>query len=387
VEERGQRTHVVHVVTGLGVGGAEFSLLRVVSAADRDRWRHSVLSLGADGPLAGPLRDAGAQVTELGLHAGLRALTALPDLARRLRALAPDVVQTWMYHADLLGGLAARMAGVRALAWGLHHSNLDPRYNKASTLRVVRACRALSGRVPAGIVCCSEATREVHAAFGYARGRMTVITNGYDTEQWAPDPAARREVRAELGIAPDAPVVGMVGRYHPLKDFGTFLAAAATLRAGLPDARFILCGDGVEPANAELAAAVAAAGLTGAVHLLGRRTDVARVMNAFDVAALSSRGEGFPNVVCEAMSCGIPCAVTDVGDAAAIVGDTGLVVPAGDARGLGEAWGALLAESAEERAERGRMARARVVERYSIGVVAGRYCGFWEELAGLTTRP
>jgi glycosyltransferase involved in cell wall biosynthesis len=194
-------------------------------------------------------------------------------------------------------------------------------------------------------------------------------------------------VRAELGLAAHAPLIGLVARFDPQKDHQGFLQAARRLHAHRPDVRFVLAGPGVDQCNGTLARTIAEAGLVNAVHLLGPRSDVPRLMAAFDVASLSSRwGEAFPNVVAEAMACGIPCVVTDVGDAAEIVGDTGLVVPPCDPQALAGGWERMLALPAEQRRDLGEQARARIAARYDLRQVTQRYETFYSTLCDAAGR-
>lgn len=368
------------VTTGLRTGGAETMLLKLLGAA-RSRVEAEVVSLTTEGAVGPRIAALGVPVRALAMRGGLDAPGAVVRLARELRRSRPDVVQTWMYHADLIGGLAARRAGVPAV-WGLRQSNLDPVHSPRRTIWTARACARLSHRVPARIACCSEASRRVHAALGYDEARMVVIPNGFDAEAFRPDASARASVRRELGLLGDAPLVGLVGRFDPQKDHGTFLRAAGLLRARWPEARFVLCGDGVTADNAALAAGAREAGVLGSCHFLGPRGDMPRLQAAFDVAALSSAyGEGFPNVVGEAMACGVPCVVTDIGDSAEIVGPTGRVVPPRDPRALAEAMDEVLSLGPEKRRELGALARQRVVQRYTLAEVARRYEALWEEVA------
>ncbi|MGQ0645700.1 MAG: glycosyltransferase family 4 protein [Elusimicrobiota bacterium] len=369
----------VHVIAGLAVGGAEVMLFRLLSRLDRDAFEPEVVSMTGDGPLAEKIRALGVPVSGLGMRRGVPDPRGLARLAVRLRARRPGVVQTWMYHADLLGGLAAKLAGGPPVVWGVHHSNLDPAFNKRSTLFTARACARLSRALPARIVCCSEASRRVHAALGYDAAKMAVIPNGFDLAEFKPDPEARASVRRELDLPEDALLVGLVGRFDPLKDHRSFAAAAARMKTAR--VHFLLCGDGVEWGNPDLVRAVDAAGPRSRFHLLGRRGDVPRLTAALDVAASSSLGEGFPNAVGEAMACGVPCAVTDVGDSGAMVGETGKVVPAGDPEGLARALDELLALPIEGRRRLGEAARARVAEFYSLSRAATRYESLYKEIA------
>lgn len=375
----GARRRVVHIIAGLGDGGAEMVLVRLLRA---DRlWEHVVISLTDEGRHGPALRSAGVAVHVLGQRRGRFTPAAWLRLARLLRALRPDVVQTWMYHADLLGGLAARAVGVRAVAWGVHSVGVD----NASTRLVARLCALASRCVPRRIACVSQEGARLHGTLGYARDRLVVIPNGYDTAAFAPDPAAREALRRQWDCGPDTAVLGLVARWNVLKDHATLLAAFARLEtpAGV-DRRLVLAGAGLDAGNAELAGLLERHGLTGSTVLLGPRADAAAVMAALDVHVLSSRVEAFPNVVAEAMSCGTPCVVTDVGDAALIVGDTGWVVPPGDPVALAAAIGSALAARADGAgwSRRRQAARERIVGNFGLEAVVARYDRLWSEVAG-----
>jgi glycosyltransferase involved in cell wall biosynthesis len=373
--------HVLHVITDLDVGGAERSLAALVGPLAEAGFAATVVSLMRGGALAEVLRRDGVPVHELGLKPGRPSPRALLRLVRIIRAARPDLVQTWMYHADLLGGAAARLAGRMPVVWGLHNTNLDPRHTKRSTRWVVRACAALSRRVPNKIVSCSDAGVRIHVEQGYAAERFVSIPNGFDTTALQPDPAQRTAVRAELGLAENAVVIGQVARFDPQKDHHNFVRAAARVAGQRPDAHFVLVGKGCAPDNATLAGWIDATGCAERFHLLGLRADAGRLLGAFDVAVLSSAyGEAFPLVVGEAMACGVPCVATDVGDAARIIGDTGRIVAPRDAPALAAAVLELLAPSATERAAFGAAARSRIVAEFSLPAVAARYAALYDEL-------
>jgi glycosyltransferase involved in cell wall biosynthesis len=372
---------IAHVITGTGLGGAEV-MLETVLRALRPGYASHVVSLGPLGPVGERMRAHGVAIDSVGMRAGVPDPRALLRLARLLRSIGPDLVHTWMYHADLVGGLAARIAGVRRVAWAIHNSTLDPMVVKASTRAVVRACAALSARVPDRILCCSEDARRVHIGYGYPAERFEVIPNGLDVRRFAPDAEARHALRAELGVEPDAPLVGLLARWDPQKNHAGFLRAAATVLARRPAARFVLAGTRVDAGNPELAELVRAGGLHDAVRLLGPRDDVPRVMAGLDLlVSASGYGEAFPIVLGEAMACGVPCIATDVGDSALIVDDTGRIVPAYDDAALADAIDALLGAPAELRRALGERARARITEHFDIDRVARRYEAFYDHVA------
>jgi glycosyltransferase involved in cell wall biosynthesis len=305
---------------------------------------------------------------------------ALLKLMRLLRRHRPALVQTWMYHADLLGGLAARLAGRIPVVWGIHQASLAKEGNKKLTLFTIRLCAKLSGYLPDRIICCSKAALEAHSALGYARDRMVMIPNGFDLGIYKPDPAARASVRAELDLAGDAVLVGLFARFHVQKDHRTFISAARKIHAVHGDVHFVLCGDGIDWNNPVLADWIASAGLNGVVHLLSHRNDVPRLMAAMDIVSLSSFAEAFPNVVGEAMACGVPCVVTDTGDSALLIGETGLTVPPRDPERLADAWLKMLAMNAEMRQQQGKRARERIAEHFSLPAIVARYESLYEEV-------
>jgi glycosyltransferase involved in cell wall biosynthesis len=292
-----------------------------------------------------------------------------------------------MYHANLVGALAARLAGNVPVVWGIHHSVLDPRVDKRRTMFVNRACALLSGKFPARIVFCSQAAVRIHKELGYHTKRLEVIPNGFDLEQVKPDPAARASVREELGVPAEALLIGMAARFHPYKDHRNFLRAAGQLRRKMPEVQFLLCGMNVDWQNAQLAAWIQEEGLRGCVHLLGARRDVSRLFAAMDIATTSSVSEAFPIAIGEAMACGTPCVVTDVGDSALIVGDTGHVVPPGDPQALAQAWGRLIEAGPEMRCRLGMAARRRIQQHFALPSIVERYQAVYSELASAAPPP
>ncbi|MDE2125506.1 MAG: glycosyltransferase [Armatimonadetes bacterium] len=372
---------VTHIMPALDTAGAEKMLLRLLANGDASRFEYAVISLTEPGEIGDSIASLGIPVKALGMKRGVPDPRGILWLARWLRSTRPDVVQTWMYHADLVGGLAARLAGGIPVAWCIRQTNLDPAVNRRIIMLSARLCARLSRRIPAAIVCCSEATAASHRAFGYSADRMLVLPNGYDLIEYAPDEEARVSVRQELGVPPDALLIGLMARFHPQKDHSNFLRAAAIVASSTPQAAFVLCGHQVTAGNKDLAAWIADTGLTGRVRLLGHRLDMPRIAASLDVAVSSSQGEGFPNAIAEAMCCGVPCVVTDVGGSAELVGDTGTVVPARDAAALAAGINAMLIKGASWRRQQGLAARARVEARFSITSVAARYESLYADLA------
>ncbi|MBP8150502.1 MAG: glycosyltransferase [Xylophilus sp.] len=372
---------IFHIITGLNNGGAEAVLLRLATADDRKSNQHHVVSLMGRGIYAERLEQAGASVHSLNFPRGRVTAAGLVQLFRLVHQIRPDVVQTWMYHADLIGGVIARLAGVRAIAWGIRHANLDPAHNSRATLVIVRLCALLSGWVPRKIVSCSAQATRLHQAVGYRADKFIHIPNGYNLQRLQPDAAGRSAVRAELGIADAAFVLGMVARFDAQKDHRNLVQALGLLkRRGVPFT-CLLVGVGMDEANGELRGWLDAAGVAGHVKLLGPRSDVPAVMNALDVHVLSSLGEAFPNVLAEAMACGTPCVATDVGDAAVIVADHGWVVPPQDsealADGLAQAYGQFSVGGAAWQARQA-ACRAHIMANFELELMCERYRQAWQ---------
>lgn len=373
---------VLHVITGLNTGGAEMMLVRLLGALDHTRFRHAVVSLRDKGTLGAEIERIGVPVHALGMPAGLPAPAGLRHLVALWRAFRPDIVQGWLYHANLAALLAAPLAGGQVpVVWGIHHS-LHALHRERRQTRMVIQLGAWFSRRAAGAVFVSERSQSEHRRCGYRLRREMVIPNGFDTTAFRPAPEAGRMLRAELGVRDDVPLIGMAARYHPMKNHAGFLRAAA-IAATQTSAEFVLAGTDVAPTNLALTRAVAAAGLGGRVHLLGPRRDMPHLLAGFDLlTTASTHGEAFPLIVGEAMACGTPCVVTDLGDCAELVGDSGIVVPPGDDRALAEAWCALLGADAHARQQRGGMARERILARYSLPSVAHRYQALYDALAG-----
>ena len=375
---------VLHVTVGLESGGAEMMLYKLVSRTDRSRFESHVLSLTDEGPLIGErLKRAQVPLTTLGFRRGAPHPGLVFGLVRALRSIKPDLVQTWMYHADLVGGLAGQFVRGIPIVWGLHNSHFDPTRAKRSLLTVIAANRHLSRWLPTRIVCCSEAVREIHAELGYDAGKLCTIPNGVDTGEFVPDTGAASALRDELKIPLRAPIIGYIARWDPQKDHAMFLNAAKLLAHQRPDVHFLLCGAGMTAGNAELASLVTGANLDGRLHLLGLRSDVPRVTAALDIAACSSSyGESFALVLGEAMACEIPVVTTSLPGPASVVGEEGWIVPVGDAPAMVSAWRQMLAMSSAERTEHGRRARRRIIENFSVQRMVDRYEQLYTEVSG-----
>lgn len=371
---------IVFITTTLSTGGAELMLLKLLQHLDRSHFDPYVISLKTKGEVGPSIEALKIPVVALNMNPGLPNPLKVMTLISHLRTIRPNLVQTWMYHADLLGALAARLAGCRTVVWGLRNSNLDERLTKRTTLMVVKACAFLSSWLPSQILSCSTRASEVHAEAGYRADKIQVIPNGFDLARFQPDAGARLAVRAELGLALETRLVGLIARYDVQKNHAGFIEAAAMIRREMPNIHFILAGGGIDDSNVALRNMIKANALGDCMHMLGRRDDIPRLMAALDVLASSSIGEAFPNVLGEAMACGVPCVVTDVGDSTEIIGKSGRGVQTGDMQGLATHVVELLRLPPEKMSALGRLARARVETHYEIGRVTRLYESFYHRL-------
>jgi len=372
---------VVHVIVSLYDGGAQAVLFNLLTHDSNHE--HHIISLTSEGKYSKPIAAMNIDVHHLDMPRGRFTIGGLRKMSQIIRRLQPDVVQTWMYHSDLLGGLIARLAGIRNIVWGIHHSTLDKTGTSRSTRVVVTVLAVLSKFIPKKIISCSEKALQIHADKGYPVSKLVFIGNGYDLEKF--QPAARTIETLDLDI--DAAqlegktVFATVARWDAQKDQRNLVDACKHLvEQGAPPFVSLMIGPNMDTGNTELMSYIKARGLEHCIVLCGSTRNVPSVMNAADFHVLPSAfGEAFPNVVAEAMSCATPCIVTDVGDAAAMVADTGWVVPPRDSKALASAIRLAMDECAQPDKWQARKTacRARAVEHFDIHTMIGAYVSVW----------
>lgn len=378
------RVRLAVVINDLGGGGAERMLARVVSRLRPDEFDVKVFSLTNFGPSGELLIEAGIPVLAMDLLKRRANPFHISTLVRELKRFNPDVVQGWMYLGNLYGGAAAKL--VRRdlpVIWNVRHSTLDPRIDSRGLRWSAWLGGKLSRWIPRHILLNAEAARSAHLQVGYAADKLEVIPNGFNVNEFCPDPEARRTIRKELGITDDTPLVGLVARLHPHKDHRTFVQAARLVADRLPNVHFVLVGEELMYTTADAWNWIDQVGLRDRFHVLGIRKDLPAINASLDLSVCSSTTEGFPNVIGEAMSCAVPCVTTDVGECAEVVGDTGRVVPKQNAPRLAEAIVELLTLSPAVRLALGQSARQRIVERYDIEKIVARYRRLWLTYAGI----
>jgi glycosyltransferase involved in cell wall biosynthesis len=372
---------ILHIISGLRRGGAESILYRLCQH-DKEN-RHVIISL-TDSQDDGMIHNKNnVSVHKLNFSNRKINLFELFKLYKHIKKIKPDVVQTWMIHADMIGGIVARLAGVNNIFWSVHYTNLVKGKSKRLTILLTKINAFLSYFIPKKIIYCAEKSKEVQESLGFKKTKGVVIQNGYDVESFVQNTSLGLKFRNELDIHPEAFVIGHVGSYHPLKDQANLVEALTLLDQRGFNFYAAFAGDNLDNNNSYLVSLLKNKGLSNRVHLLGRRNDIISIMNGIDLFILSSESEAFPNVLNEAMACGTPCVSTDVGDASIILGDTGWIVPSKDSESLYSS----VIKAAQEKesnhrswSQRSIACRQRIVQKFSLEKMVKKYKEVWMSL-------
>jgi glycosyltransferase involved in cell wall biosynthesis len=371
---------ILFVITDLSTGGAETVLCRLLSLLDRDIYEPAVVALGEGGPVA-------ENITRLGIPV-IAARRSMQSLHRETLRFRPDLLQGWMYHGNIAAWLEAylRSNPKIPLVWNIRHSLHDVGREKWMTRFWIRSGAWLSNH-PVRIIYNSRISAFQHERFGYNKLKTLVIPNGFDCDQFKPNPEARADVRKELGIGPDEIILGHFARFHPTKGHEIFLNACAKLVSKSVSVHLLMVGKGVTANNRTLMQQIEKYELTNRCHLLGERHDIPRLTATLDVAVSSSYGEAFPNTIGEAMAAGVPCVCTDVGDAYALMGQTGRLVEPGNATALAAAIHELIQMGSESRAAMGTEARRRIQNDFSLQKIVSTYQNLYQQLTENLNHP
>jgi glycosyltransferase involved in cell wall biosynthesis len=354
---------VAHISTSLETGGAEVQLLRLLTDIDKNKFEMTVISLHKETYLAERVRELGLPVHSLQLK---KHPLNIFKAYKILKKFNPDVIHGTMYEGGVVGTLFNKFLPKKPPVIWTVHEPLEHYDKEPIRKRLQLRSWGLISKLPACMMYVSNLNKEQHLAWGFNNDKAIVIPNGVDTSKCSPNKAAGMQVRESLNIPEDAFVIGKIARFHRQKNHIGFLHSAALLAKIHPQVHFILVGTNVDENNEELNSLVKDLGLQDKVHMLGNREDIPDVVNAFDLATLTSFGEAFPLTLGEAMVSEVPCVATDVGDNDFIIGDTGIITPVGNDVAMAAAWQKMVEMKKDDYVQLGKRARQRALDKFTL---------------------
>ncbi len=370
---------IAHISTGLETGGAEVQLTRLLESLDKNKFEMIVISLDKETYLADKIRDElKIPVYSLGLKQNPLNIRKAYSI---LKEFNPDVIHGTMYEGGVVGTLFNKFLPKKpAVIWTVHepleHYDKEP-IRKRMQLRLW----GLISDKPDCMMYVSNLNKDQHLAWGFKNRKALVIPNGVETSRCFPNKPKGMEIRESLGILQEAFVIGKVARFHRQKNHIGFLHSAALLHKTHPDVHFMLVGTNVDNNNVELTTLVKELGLEECVHMLGNRQDIPDVVNAFDLATLTSFGEAFPLTLGEAMVSEVPCVATDVGDNDYIIGDTGLITPVNNDKAMAQAWQKMVEMDKGDFTKLGKAARQRTLDNFTLEQQVNQHDDLYTTLA------
>lgn len=358
---------VIHIIVGLGSGGAENMLLKVLKYSNYEEYYHEVISLTDIGTLGAEIQERGIKVHCLNLKAKnfFSSIVRVKNICENF-----DIINTWMYHSDFIGFIVGKILCKKKLIWNVRHSNLELKTNKLRTLLIAKINAILAHKVDM-ITYNSEKAYETHSKFGYNNKKSIVVENGFELEKFKFDPFSRDRLRRELKLNDVEKVLITVGRWNIQKDYNTLIKGLAKVKKNNADIKMIMVGKDLEDNNKELVALISKYNLNDNIILLGLRKDIPQLLSVADIYISSSQGESFSNAIGEAMACELPCIVTDTGDSKKIVGDSGSVINVKDYGALADKIDEMFKRDKLD--EMGKIARERIIKNYEIRNVVKKY--------------
>lgn len=310
---------IVHIIIGLNTGGAELMLKRLIlSSQKKNTFHHQVISLTDIGPVGKELESSGVKIYSLGMKSFFTIPLVYLKLKKILKETHPDIVQTWMYHADFLGGIAAKRVGIKKIIWGIRTTDVTLGKSKL-TILLRNLCAKFSYFIPDVMVCAAKISKKVHIEAGYDASKFVIIPNGFEMSEIDATFEDRILLRKKWNIENSDILIGSIGRFNHIKNQKLFIEMASRLVLQKNNLKFIMIGRDNDWKNQELIKWIDEYGLRNKMILLGQRNDINQCLNALDYFCLHSRTEGFPNVLGEAMAMRVMPISLDVGDAAYIL--------------------------------------------------------------------
>ena len=371
---------IVHIISSLHIGGAQQALYKLVTNLDYSLKDQMVISLTDDGIIGKKIENLGIHVEYLNMRRGTLKLGKLIYLIRCILKFKPSIIQTWMYHADLIGSLVSIFVRDSNLIWNIRQTDIDKKWMKKRSILIAKICSFLSYFFPKKIICCSKSSYESHVIFGYSENRMVMIPNGFDLNNFKPNKVDKESNRCELNILKDEFVIGLVARFHPVKDHKTFIESISLVIKNKQNIKVIMCGEGINYKNDTLFKMIKSFNLEKTINLLDKQSDLPKIYSTMNILVSSSISEGFPNVIGEAMACGVPCVATAVGESSFIIGKTGLVVPSQDSKLLAKALTEMIEYGTKKRLLLGDLARDRIKKYFSLDTVTIEYKKLYDSL-------
>ena len=374
-----KKIKLTHIITGLNTGGAEMMLLKLTKSMNKNLFEITIIVLSSKGILNKEFEKIGIKVNYCNIKF-LRPFSGLISLYKFLKKSKPDIVQTWLYHSDFLGGIFAFILGVKNIVWNIRGSYLGYRLNKFHTYFIIYINGFLSKFIPKFIVSNSYECINIFSSIGYKRDIFKFIPNGFDTQKFSPNIKLRNNFRKEIKIPNIAKLIGYIARFDPQKNHLGFIKIASIIKSKIPNAYFLLAGKGIDYNNQVLLNWIEKFNLKSSFRLLGSRSDINKINSALDLYLSPSNGEGFPNSIGEAMSCGVPCLATNVGDCKKIINNNNLISEVDDLADFINKTLIALKWNEKEFKKQSFLARQRIKKLYSIERVKDHYEEFYKSL-------
>ncbi len=362
----------LHIITSLDIGGAETMLLRLIKHKSDLVKSTIVVSLTNNGKIGEALEEIGVKVVCLEIKSWSSIFKTLLKLKKIIQNERPTIVHTWMYHANIFGGIAAYLAKSQNIIWSIRRSEFT-RKESLSTFVIMKIGAMFSSTIPKAIVHVAESGLKNHQKYGYKSNNTLVIPNGFDLEKLKYDQSARKKIRNELNLSNDQILIGCVGRFHVSKGYETLISSSANVLKLHKNVKYLLIGRNLDKRNSILMEWINKTGFPEKFIMVGEKRNIAEYMNAMDVFCLPSITEGFPNVVGEAMASGLPCVATSVGDVEKITGNNAILVKPNNNELLSKGLNKILSMGNKKRKIMGLNGRRKIEKEYPINLICEKY--------------